>query len=828
MNMNKKLTIAAGSVAALLLFFVVAILPGIVRNKAVMALQDATGRAVSIGAVSINPFSLTVTVRDLTVAENAPTPLLKLAGLRASLSASSLFRRSFILDELTIDTPVVSVVRLASNRYSFSDIITRSAARPKQPGGGSPLYSLNNIRIINGSIDFDDQAVSGGRKHTIRNLDVAIPFISNIPYLVESYVDPKFSAEIDGAHLSFTGKTKPLSSSMETSLQIELQRLKLAPLLAYAPTPLPVALTSGDISINAELNYRASRQTKPDLTLKGIIRLDGLAVTQAGGQEMLKIPTLQVKAARIAPFARQFLIDSIALEGAELFVSRNARGEWAHQRLFSSRDTAHVTPDKKPAPPPAPPHLQIGSFTVANSTLHLKDTSVPGGFSETVSEIDATVTGFSTAPGTPASFELSLTADSAATLAAEGTFSSVDKNARCSFELAGLTLQRGWPYLARFLTAPVQGTLDLAGQVSYAPDQGVELTRASLGGRGLAARYGEREGISLDRFDIGDVSYRQKQNLLDVGEIRLNRGTISLSRETDGSLSLQSLLKKPQTAAARAPQPRSPARAEVRPEFSYRVKKIAVDRLSATLTDKARPERPRFSLTNTSIGLARLQGPRFTPAPLTFSTTFNKATPVKASGQITPSPFRYQGTVAIGRLPLRDFEAYFPSNLNVFVQAGTADTGMTVDIGITNGKPVGSFKGTAGIRGFHAIDTKAEEDLLSWESLQFDEIGGTLDPFSLSLRQIALNSVYSRIIIRKDGSLNLQNLVEKQAAPSPASGNSAVPADTPQARPAPKQPRHRSGSTTSPSRTARCHLPTTICRNSSPPHFTIWEAGSAA
>jgi len=82
-----------------------------------------------------------------------------------------------------------------------------------------------------------------------------------------------------------------------------------------------------------------------------------------------------------------------------------------------------------------------------------------------------------------------------------------------------------------------------------------------------------------------------------------------------------------------------------------------------------------------------------------------------------------------------------------------------VDIALKEGKPTGSYKGNASLRGFHAVDTVAEEDLLKWESLQFDEIRGTLDPFSLALRQVALNDVYARIVVRKDGTLNLQNLV---------------------------------------------------------------------
>ena len=329
------------------------------------------------------------------------------------------------------------------------------------------------------------------------------------------------------------------------------------------------------------------------------------------------------------------------------------------------------------------------------------------------------------------------------------------------------------------------------------------MTDGHLLASGLSARYGTKEGFDLSRFEVTGAGYNQKKNALEVADVRLSKGTISLSREEDGSISLLSLLKNRSSAAAPADGMRSlPAVAAARSAaasaelkgkqgttaFSFRFGKIQVDRLNASFTDKTFEDPPRFTLCNTSLSLSNLKGPQFTPAGLRFASTFNKDTPLKASGEITPDPFRYKGSIDVGRLPLRDFEAYFPSNVNVFILAGSADTSMKLDIALKEGKPTGTFKGSAGIRAFHAVDSVAEEDLLTWESLQLDQIQGSLEPFSLALREIALNNVYSRIVIRKDGSLNLQNLVQKEdrkAGPAPRAASAAAPVTPPS--PAPQQ-----------------------------------------
>ncbi len=472
------------------------------------------------------------------------------------------------------------------------------------------------------------------------------------------------------------------------------------------------------------------------------------------------------------------------------------------KKTAATPQTAPENDKKKPQP-----LVRVGSFAFNNGTVHFSDALPKRGFKGDVTQIDASVTNFSTVPGTSAEYELSLFLDNEATFSADGSFSLTPLRATASTELGGLKLQRAWPYLSQFLTSPVKATIDSAAEITYSRENGLLVEQGSFRASGLSARYGDKEGFDLSRFEINGGAFNQKANRLEIAEIKLAKGSISLSREADNSISLLSLLKKTVTStpkgkgrvvSSQAGTRKSTAAKAGEPtkkDFSFSLNRFQVERFNAIFTDKAVSDKPRFRLRNTSLTLANLNGPRFSPATLRFSSTFNKGTPLRASGRITPNPFHYKGRVSVGHLPLRDFEAYFPSNINVFILGGFADTGMNVDVAIKNGKPVGSFNGNAGIRAFHAIDTVDEEDLLKWESLQLDDIRGNLEPFNLSLSQIALNGVYSRIIVRKDGTLNLQNLVEKpkpSAAPSPGPAPAgiaaapAAPAGAPTA--APQQP----------------------------------------
>jgi len=609
MSRRKKILLyVAASCAAIILFTVLA-LPHIIRNKAAEAIKEATGRNTRIASVAINPFTLTLTVKGFAIDEPNTAPLVSVGSLRVSLSPVSLFKRSFIVSEVVIDTPSIAFARTAPNRYSFSDILERQPKEKKTEDGFKPLFSINNIQIINGSVDFDDRAVNGGRQHTVRKLDISIPFISNIPYLVNKYTTPRLRAVINGSEFDFSGKTKPLSKEMDTNIHISIKSLDLPMLMAYLPQKPPFTLLSGKLGVESDLDYIISSNNKPRITLNSQVRVDGISVKM-------------------------------------------------DQRKQASKQ-----------PPPA-------------------------------------------------------------------------------FKLAGI---------------------EILSNITYKVGEGLQADKVNISLKELDASYGSKDGLKLALLAIRDVAFIQKTNSLTIGEILLSKGAMAITREADGSLSPMTMLPaEPARGGASAgkqaakPAPKTSKTASpTEKELEYSLKKFNIDGFDLTLTDKAVEGHPRFKLAGINFLLEDLNGPRFTPAKLDFSAIFGKRAKLGAKGTILPQPFNYKGDLRIGRLPIQDFGDYMPDNINLEILSGYLDTRLKLDVSLKDGKPSGSFSGSSGLRAFHCIDTTAEEDLLKWESLQLDDYRGSIDPVSISIRQIALNGFYSRIIVQKDGTLNLQNLVDK-------------------------------------------------------------------
>ncbi|NVN92762.1 MAG: DUF748 domain-containing protein [Desulfuromonadales bacterium] len=784
MTHKKKISLIAAGVFAALILLSMTILPAVVKTWITDEARQTTGRKTTLQSLAFNPLTMTITARGIAMEEQGGGSFFSIGSIRASLSPKSIYKRALILSEVAIESPSFSITRTAPNLYNFTDIQQRIQAQKKPESDQELRFSINNITIAGGSVDFHDLAVNGGRKHSVRNLEVGIPFISNIPYLVESYTSPKISAVVNGAPFHFAGKMKPLSKSMETSVRINLNQLDLPELVAYSPQKPPARLTSGKLTVDMDLNYRVFSDRKPELIIKGLLRLDGIAIDLNNGHPLVKLPLLEVKASKLEIFSRLFQFQNIRLDGLELFASRDGRGQWMYANLMPKEKAYSGSEDTSTRPPPAKntlqPSLQISSLSLTNSSVHFNDSLPRGGFRGSLSEITLSLNNLSNAPNTSAEYDLSLLLDNEADLTSAGNFSLAPLSLKASTDLSGLKLQKGWPYLSSYLTAPLKGVLDLSGDVTYSTENGLTAEQGSLTLKDLSTRYGSKDGLDLSLFSVSNASYRQKENHLELAEVKVSKGTLSVSREADGRISLLSLINTGAAPATHTAPPAVQAKQKKRnstsaPQpFSYRLSHLQTDHLNLAFTDKTREEKPRFTLRNSTTSLSNLSGPKFTPAQLRFNATFGKNTPLKASGDITPLPFHYKGNVSVGRLAIRDFEDYFPDNLNVSVLSGYLDTSLKLDISLKNGKPEGSFKGSAGVRSFHSIDTDAEEDLLKWESLQVDEFQGRVEPFSLAIRQIALNGFFSRIAILKNGSLNLQNLVDKpEAAPTSTTLGSA-------------------------------------------------------
>ncbi len=765
------------SVVVALLLFVILVLPGIIRSVAVEKIESATGRKASISRITLNPFTLTAGISGFHLAERSGgKEFVNFSSVSLRVSPASLTRKALIVSNVSVTRPYVHLVRTGPNTYNFSDLI-----KPSKPESKPVQFSINNIEITNGSVDFLDEAAAKPTTHVVRRLDLSIPFFSNIEYLADIYVAPRIKAVINGASFAAEGRMKPLAQSREVSIILNIRDADIPYYMAYLPVKSPLAVRSGRLASALELGYRVSADKKPDITLSGALGLRDLEVSDRGGAELLAMRSGLLRVKRAEVLDRVFQVDSLETAGLELFTGRDAQGKWTWQRLAGGPAAETGKPSGEE---PAKPRLNASLIRSAGGKVHFSDRVPPRGFQSDLDRVDLTVRNFSTEKDRKSLLDLFIHTARDESITLKGDLTANPPAAALLLDVKSIDLAAYYPYLADILASPVTGKLDAASRIGYGAENGFELSEGTLTGRELGAKFAGRDGIRLPEVAVKGIGFSAKQLQALVESVAFKGGDIRLSRDENGRISAEKFVRAKGKPTAKAKT--APGKGKA---FSYRVKRVEGSGIGVAFTDRTREGDPTFPLKNLRFSLENIAGPVASPMPFALSASYGRRGDARVSGRLTPSPFRLRGTVGLNRIPLNDFDSYLPDNLAVSIARGALDTRMNIDLARAGSKLTGTFAGSLGIRSFYCLDTREDEDLLKWESLQVESVSGAIDPFRLKVGNVSLTNFYSRVIVTKNGTLNLQNLMEREEAPAPAKTQAAAPAPAklPATAPVPKQ-----------------------------------------
>jgi hypothetical protein len=312
--------------------------PPLIRHIAQQQLGKALDRPATIGRVTLNPFTLRLEADGVRVGERgAAGEFATIERLVVRVSWMTLLRFAPIVTELRVDSPSVNVVRYDAQRFNFSDIAEKFAKQPSQPKAGPTLFSVSNIAVENGRVAFDDRLL--GAHHVVDQLSLGVPFIATLPSQTDIFVDPRFSARIDGSPIAITGKTKPFAQSRESDVALRFSGLDVPRLFSYVPTKLPLSVQSGKLGGDLNLRFVMSAD-KPTLTVTGTADLTDARIVDDHQAPFFSAQALHVAAAGLQPLAGVYRFDEIRLDQPSLHLTREHSGALSIARAFTPRASA--------------------------------------------------------------------------------------------------------------------------------------------------------------------------------------------------------------------------------------------------------------------------------------------------------------------------------------------------------------------------------------------------------------------------------------------------------------------------------------------------------
>ncbi|HMN22697.1 MAG TPA: DUF748 domain-containing protein [Ottowia sp.] len=690
--------------------------PPLVRWQGQKLASQELGRAVHLGEVRFNPWTLELSVQDIEVAGAAGAPA-QLGIERVYLNAAwqSIVRLAPVIDALQVQAPVLRLARRGDGHYDVDDILTRLAAAPKAPDDAAPArFALYNIELRDGRVEFDDQPVA--RKHELTGLQLAVPFISSLPSAREITVRPELAFVLNGSRFDSDAQALPFDASRRTDAALRLAGLDLQPYLAYLPADLSLRPRSG--TVDAELRLRFEEEPRQSLRLDGVLTLSGFAAEDAAGDPALALDRLKLELAELRPLEREFHLSAIELEQPRVTLVRHPDGSLnlapAAGSGAADAAPAPVAPDAAGVPaaqaPDAGPRLRVDAFTVHGGTVDFRDDSTAPAAAVHLEAVTLQAHAIAYPLEQPFAFSGSATLGTAAgaatqaeTQAAGGTADAPQperptlsfegsaslRQADLKVQVARLPLALAQPYLASYLEPRLTGELgaelglhwappatpDAAPELKLTADK-LALDRLALVGAqadAAAPRRGRRptgasdtELARIERLSVSGAAIDLRARTAQVAELTLQAPWLQAERAADGRWMVERWLRE-----ARAEDAGAANAAPPEPPWTVQLDALALREGALDYADLAPSQPVRAQLTQLRLDARQLQLPGRHAMPLELSarlgTGRRSGEPGRLAwrGQLTLEPLAAQGEVVAERLPVHAFTPYFDEALNI-------------------------------------------------------------------------------------------------------------------------------------------------------------------
>jgi uncharacterized protein involved in outer membrane biogenesis len=757
------------------------VLPPVLKSILTKELSKNLHREVTINQIKINPYTLSITARGLMVKDRASAEtFVSCDEIFLNLQSLSVLRMALILREIRLTKPYIRVTRNQDLSYNFSDLLEKkeSTATEKAKPKPKPLrFSLNNISIENGSIDFLDGPKQ--TKHTVRELKVGVPFLSNIPSYVERFVQPHFSAKINDTLYTLEGKTKPFADSLETSIDVNIKDLDIPYYLAYVPMKMNFKVVSAYLDTDAKISFIETKQKKPTLTVTGDVSLKKIAVDDEKNKPLLRLPLLGVSIAPSEPLSKIIHLSKISIQSPELEIRRDEKGVINAQSLLPEEGETKPVPKK--TEDSSPLALDIDEIQLAGGKISFSDLSRSKPFKTILDPIEMKVDHFSNAKDKKSTYALSLKTEAKETIKIEGELSMDPLGSEGMVEVKSVPLKKYAPYYRDSMLFDIEdGRLDLSARYKYA--KGEKEPEVYLSGITLllnALRFKRAEEnedfLKIPNISIKNTEVGLPKKELKIGSFSTQKGEILVKRFSNGDINLLKLTPPPPTPPAEPPKSGKAEEKPKEPEKPWLIslKQMSVDNYTIRLEDQTTSEPVTLNAQNLKLRGENISTAKNNKGKLALSLLLNEKGAISTTGTVGIDPLSADLKMELKGIEIAPLQAYFTDKIKITVTGGAISTAGNLSFTSTEKKEIkADFKGEASLANFSSIDKMNGQDLLKLESLSFTDLNAGYTPLSIGIKGISLSNFYARVLVNSEGKINLQEIMKTEESKTAATSTS--------------------------------------------------------
>ncbi|RBB39797.1 AsmA family protein [Burkholderia reimsis] len=768
--------------------------PPLIRHIAEQQLSQQLDRPATIRRIALNPYTLNLEADGIHLGDKGGQgDFIDIAKLVVRPSWSSLFRGAPIVNEIRLDSPQFHIVRYDAQRFNFTDLIEKFSTPSPKPESKPTQFSVSNIQVNNGRIDFDDRLLN--EKHVVDNWTLGIPYIATLASKTDIFVEPKLRARFDGSPIAIDGKTKPFAQSRESEIALKFDGLDVPKLISYVPAKLPVAVTSGLLSSDLKVDFVMSGET-PALRVSGTVDLNDAKVTDHASAPLFAARGVHVAAASLEPLRNALHFDEIRIDQPVVDLSRDKQGVLNVEKLAAQPAAASNAAEGKPAAPGAAPasaaaaaaasgakveavakaapplDLTIRHFAIDGGTVNVDDRVPATPTALSLTKLAATLDGFSMQGKTPAKYTLSTSLSRGGDVTAEGTFNLAEKQADSKLTVAALALPALQPYLGEATRARVlDGTL--GATVNAKADWGktplaaqVADSTVSLKSLKIATPDAKAPAIVLPDASAKIAKVDVAARTAEIASVDASGLALDVQRLKDGRIDLAALAEPAQASVPKRTVARKAEAAA--PSWHYRIDALNVKDSSANFTDLSTPRPVKLAIKPLELSVQKISDDMSKPLPVQLKATLNRKGSLNVTGDVTAQPLKLGLKIDGNRLDAAAFEPYFGSALNATIASALLNAQGNLTFAQVKDAPRATYRGDVALVDVRMLDKATSDPFAGWRSLALTNLKANYDEkgTDVDAARVTFSNFYGRVLLDAQGRLNLKDVVAKETGPA--------------------------------------------------------------
>jgi hypothetical protein len=508
------------------------VLPWAAGTVAVDTVRDDFGRELSIGNIDVNPYTFSLEITDLALADRDDHPLVAFDRLWVNFTLASLWERAWTFQAVSLDGLVVQEERFPSGETRFTRLAGEASGEPAdsaeptaQESGGIPGVVIRELDLSAATLRFVDRLdESATGEIELRDVGVSVEN-------ARLHEDQRFPIGLTarsaaGGELRFDGGMR-LSPAFALEGQLQVDALAFAPAEPWLRQFVRVGVESGSASLAGQLSVGG----EDPLAWRGGVEVDALSLVPDAregavlGWRALKIERVDLslgeRRVETSPVSIDALTGRVLIREdkstniGDLLVERPGAGDEGSQAANGDGD--------KPA---VPFNFNLAGGVVSDGDVRFADRSLPLPFATRIHELEGELSTLASNTEEPVRVNMEGQVDEYGLARIEGTVDAWDPMRKTSVQLTFRNMQV--PHYSPY-------TVAFAGRRIAAGRMDLNLGYTISGGR-----LEGRNSIILRELELGEeIEYPGAMDLplgLAVALLKNSEGVIDMELPVTGDV----------------------------------------------------------------------------------------------------------------------------------------------------------------------------------------------------------------------------------------------------------------------------------------------------